>query len=270
MKESWLKDILRSVFFRPAAVRRIRWGPLRGMVFRVGPVTGLAPWYSGAERAHQQFFRRVVRPGMVAVDVGANWGLHTLLLSRLVGPTGRVVALEPYRPAFAELRWHIRANHLENVIPIEAAVGDRDGECDFVPGDSASTGRVADAVKASGPSAGEPIEGALRVEICRLDSLASRLDLERLDLVKVDVEGAESRVLCGAEQVTARFRPIFVIDLHTPEQDLFVARWLTERGYHLERLSGPPIVRSDLGWPHREGVWGSIVARPIESGGNGR
>jgi hypothetical protein len=69
-------------------------------------------------------------------------------------------------------------------------------------------------------------------------------------------------VLRGAERVAAQSRPIFVIDLHTPEQDTAVARWLTDRGYRLERLSGPPILRSDKGWPEPTGVWGSILAMP--------
>lgn len=159
MKESQLKHMMRLLFFRPGSVRTIRLGPLRGMVFRVGPVTGLSPWYSGTERAHQRAFQRFLRPGMVAIDVGANWGLHTLLLSRLVGPTGRVLALEPYPPAFAELQWHIRANRCENTTPVPVAAGDRDGEAWFVPGLSASEGRLADP-----PLNGEPVGNCLRVE----------------------------------------------------------------------------------------------------------
>lgn len=257
MKESWLKSVIRSAFFYPGAVRRIQVGPLRGMVFRVSPVTGLSPWYSGPERAHQRAFQRILRLGMVAVDVGANWGLHTLLLSRLVGPLGRVIALEPYPPAFAELEWHIGANRCENVIPILAAASDRDGRSPFLPGESASTGKLAQERELVGES--------LWVETIRLDSLVSRLALKRLDLIKIDVEGLEGQVLCGAEQVTSQFRPSFVIDLHTPEQDVIVGRWFSERGYRLERLHGPPIQRTDLGWPHREGVWGTILARPVNS-----
>lgn len=80
---------------------------------------------------------------MVAIDVGANWGLDTLLLSRLVGPTGRVLALEPYPRAFAELQWHIRANRCEDTTLYQWSAGDKDGEAWFVPGLSASEGRLA-------------------------------------------------------------------------------------------------------------------------------
>jgi hypothetical protein len=95
-----------------------------------------------------------------------------------------------------------------------------------------------------------------------LDTLLEELACLHPALIKIDVEGAEERVLHGAERVVAASRPVFVIDLHNPEQDLAVARWLTERGYRLERLSGPPIERSDRGWPEPTGVWGAIVARP--------
>ncbi len=72
--------------------RPIRFGAIRGMRFRVNLITGLSPWYSGAERPQQRAFKALLGPGDVVIDIGANWGLHTLYLSRLVGPTGRVLA----------------------------------------------------------------------------------------------------------------------------------------------------------------------------------
>src|SRR5207247_10055967 len=105
-----IKTAIRSVFFRPSSVRRIRFGPMRGMLYRVGPVTGLSPWYSGAEREHQRTFESVLRPGSVAVVIGANWCLHTLYISKLVGTEGEVLAIEPFPPALAELKWHIETN----------------------------------------------------------------------------------------------------------------------------------------------------------------
>jgi hypothetical protein len=97
------------------------------MVYRVGPITGLSPWYSGAERDHQHAFRRFVAPGNLVVDVGANWGAHTLYLSQLVGSEGKVIAVECFPPVFAELEWHLVANRCKNVTPIRVALSDRDG-----------------------------------------------------------------------------------------------------------------------------------------------
>jgi FkbM family methyltransferase len=188
-------------------------GPLRGMSFRVGPITGLSAWYSGAEREHHRAFREHLRPGSVAIDVGANWGLHTLYLSRLVGETGRVLALEPFPPAFEELEWHLATNGCRNVRALKVAASDANGQARFIPGDSPSTGRL-------NFGGAAPADTGMTVPTRTLDAVVEEARFDRLDLVKIDVEGAEGQVLLGAGATIDRFRPVLVIDLHTPEQDV--------------------------------------------------
>lgn len=261
MKETWFKRVIREVFFPPGSVRRICMGPLRGMVFRTGAITGLSGWYSGTERAHQRSFENVVRSGDVVMDAGANWGLHTLYLSRLVGKNGLVIAIEPFPPAFDELQWHIRANGCLNIRVLSCALGKANGEAPFTPGESASTGGLS-AVRTEIPRQRTEISVVVRT----LDSVVEELGIEHLRLVKIDVEGAEAEVLSGACRVMERWRPHFVIDLHTPMQDVLVANTLVERGYRLRRLKGPLIFRTDTGWPDRSGVWGSIEGIPPSVG----
>ncbi len=237
-------------------MRRIRFGPLRGMVFNVNQITGMAPWYSGSERAHQRVFQRLLREGDVVLDVGANWGLHTLFFSKLVGPSGLVVALEPYPPALSELEWHIKTNKCGNVKVMPVALSDEKGKATFHPGDSAATGSLL-----KNEVIGQ--HNQISVDVCTLDNLIESLAIEKLRLIKIDVEGAESKVLAGASETAMRLRPFFVIDLHTPEQDVLVARRLTSWGYELSRVEGPPLLRTDVGWPNTEGVWGTILATPI-------
>src|SRR6266550_7046385 len=257
MKETCLKQTIKKFCFPPGSVRRIRMGPLRGKVFRVSDVTGMSPWYSGAEREHQRTFKALIEPGDVVIDVGANWGLHTLYLSELVGSEGRVIALEPFPSAFAELEWHVRANNCRNVKSIPQAISDASGQGLFAPGESACTGSLLECAPASLSQRDE-----ITVSIRELDSVVDELRLEKLKLVKIDVEGAESRVLSGSKRTMELHRPYFVIDLHTPEQDVAVAHLLTSSGYRLSRLSGPPILRTDRGWPDATGVWGTILATP--------
>ena len=257
MKENWPKAAVRRLFFRPSTVRTICFGPMRGMAFRVGPITGLSPWYSGAEREHQRTFKALVQPGDVVLDIGANWGLHTLYLSRLVGPDSLVIAIEPFPPAFAELEWHIRTNACLNVRALPVAISDADGEALFAPGSSASTGSLSAVY-----SAQAILRDSISVTTRELDSLIDEIGIKRLKLIKIDVEGAEGRVLSGAQHTMEHFRPYFVIDLHTPEQDVLVARLLTSQGYKLSRLYGPPILHTHNSWPDPSGVWGSILATP--------
>ena len=95
-----------------------------------------------------------------------------------------------------------------------------------------------------------------------LDEVLERGGVTSLRLIKVDVEGAESLLLMGAEKTIARFRPHLVVELHNPEQDLEVARLLTGWKYKIERVDGSPIKHLDRSWPDPEGVWGTLHAIP--------
>src|SRR5262249_7912556 len=155
-------------------------------------VTGLSPWYSGVERDHQRTFEKMVRAGDVVVDIGANWGIHTLYLSRLVGLNGLVISLEPFPLAFSDLQWHIRANKCFNVRAVQVAASDNDGEALFSVGETPSEGGLLN------DSIASDREGQIKVTTRRLDSLVAEWRLKKLRLVKIDVEGAESKVLSGA------------------------------------------------------------------------
>src|SRR5260370_15515850 len=72
------------------------------------------------------FVRAVLRPGMTFADVGANWGLFTLVAANLVGEPGRVVALEPDPRIFVKLKWNVERNNLRQVRLLDAAAADRD------------------------------------------------------------------------------------------------------------------------------------------------
>jgi FkbM family methyltransferase len=257
MKENLAKQLLRKTFFRPGVVRRIRFGALAGMSYRVGEITGMSAWYSGPERAHHSAFLRLIRPGDNVVDIGANWGAHSLLFSKLVGSEGSVTAVEPLPAALSELRWHLDTNRCQNVRVRSCAISNKIDSATFTSGRSAYTGRLESVRGAPMP------EGtSITVAAMTLDALVRAEALSAVRLVKIDVEGAESLVLEGATETMSRLRPYLVIDLHTPEQDVVVAKLLLQQHYSLTRLGEPPIKRFDVGWPDRDGVWGSILASP--------
>jgi FkbM family methyltransferase len=258
MKKNLLKKIAR-LYYHDNSTHYIIMGSMAGMQFRVNNVTGLAPLYSGNEPWHQRRFRGLLKKGSVVIDVGANWGLHTLYTSKLVGKTGKIIAIEPFPSAFKELKWHITKNACQNVIALNLAVGEYDGEIRFLSKDGSGQGVVADCVKGAIASV---IEHSVKQK--KLNTIVQELAVDRVDLIKIDVEGAEHHVLEGAEQVVNRFHPIFIIDSHTYDNALFIAKWFTEKGYRLERVNKnlPPILKTDTAWPDRNGVWGSVLAIP--------
>jgi FkbM family methyltransferase len=148
-------------------------------------------------------------PGGVAIDVGANLGEWAVPLARRVGPAGRVLAVEPAPRAAAALHKTLVANALVQAEVIRCAVGNHDGTATFaVP--IVTSVRVDTGTARIGPAtAGQE---ALKVVLRSLDSLAAEHRLDRIDLMKIDVEGGERQVLEGARATLARYRPVLVLE----------------------------------------------------------
>jgi len=187
------------------------------------------------------------------VDVGTNWGGHALHLSRLVGEAGRVLAVEPSPGVAAEARWHFSANSGHNITLVEAALAETEAKAFFEESHLSTTGHLSsEAVGKRG----------VEVTVTTLDQLVTSEQCGCISLVKIDVEGAESRVLAGATKTLQRDKPNLIVELHTPEQDMAVSALLRAAGYKLRRLDGSRIAHPDRGWPDRDGVWGMILATP--------
>jgi FkbM family methyltransferase len=137
-----------------------------------------------------------IRPGMTVVDVGANVGIHTAEFSRLVGPGGKVVALEPAPFNLLALHRAREANDWSNVEIHGVAASDAGGEM----GLECSPFN-------SGNNALSSCGGGVTVRTVRLDSLLAGTPV---DFLKIDVQGWEAAVLQGALETLRRNRPIAV------------------------------------------------------------
>jgi FkbM family methyltransferase len=153
-------------------------------------------YFSGSfEPRAERAMARLLGPGMTAIDVGANMGYHALRMAMGVGPAGRVIAVEPAPAAVARLRRNLALNELENVEIVVAALGDRDEEAVMLR------------LQSRYPLSGRGAADAVVARLARLDSLVLELALSRVDLIKIDVDGQEARVLRGTRDTLRRFRP---------------------------------------------------------------
>jgi FkbM family methyltransferase len=125
------------------------------------------------------------RPGDVVVDAGAGIGEEVLVFAELVGRRGKVVAIEAHPASFERLATLCRLNRLENVTCVHAALLDEPG-----------TALVTDEKQALKNSVVTD-DGVIRVSAETLDSVVGRLGIERVDLLKMNIEGAELRALAG-------------------------------------------------------------------------
>lgn len=136
---------------------------------------------------------------MTVIDVGANRGWYTVLAAHRVAPGGRVLALEPGTVAAAQLRRNLALNPTcEGVEVLEAAAAAASGHGCFVEERDISLSRLA--------GTSDPRNGRAVPQV-RLDELAEIRAMERIDLVKIDVEGAEVEVLEGLRRVLGRPTP---------------------------------------------------------------
>jgi len=188
-------------------------------------------WLLGAfERPVFNAYRRLVRPGMVALDVGANIGAHTLPLAKLVGKDGLVVAFEPTAWAFDKLRANIAANReLSGRIKVAQTMLLCSEDAVVPPLIDASWPITpAEEVSPDLRSAGKSTKGAVGTT---LDRYMESTGLGRVDFIKLDVDGYESDVLRGAQVTIERFRPVIVTEVSP-----YIAR---ERGNDIQdALSG--------------------------------
>jgi FkbM family methyltransferase len=162
----------------------------------------------GYENAECNFERRFLKPGMTALDIGANCGFHSLLLSKSVGPGGRVLAFEPSPSDRKKLRVNLAMNFCRNVSVLPWALGEEDGDATLyvVEGNTVLNSLRSQAnAKTATPT---------RVVVRPLDKVLRELRVEKVDFIKLDVEGAELPVLKGAARLLGTVpRPVILCEV---------------------------------------------------------
>lgn len=188
----------------------------------------------------------VVRRGDVCVDVGANYGLYTHELSRLVGDRGRVHSIEPLPEAHRVLTALVALRSLGNVETHQVALGEHaESSILSVPSRHGLPvhGRAYLTSGARGRGANAEFRSSrdVQVEVVSLDGLAARGALGRVDFVKADVEGAELAILRGGAGLLDAWHPTLLLEIEDRHTVRYghrardVLGWLTARGYQAHR-----------------------------------
>lgn len=157
-------------------------------------------------------YNEFLKPGMTVVDAGANIGLHSLFFSKRVGEAGKIYAFEPSAKSFSRLMAHIRDNQLKNIEGFRLALGAKQGTAVVVDNEE-DTSRTF--LRSDLSDMGE----TSTVTVETLDLFAQFMGLEKIDFLKVDVEGFESEILAGALQLLTR-HAIKVIQIELDERSL--------------------------------------------------
>ena len=218
------------MFFREIRPRAIKWRYLRrkyprdpiitnlmnGPKVRVYPfdIIGKRLYIDGVyEEAESLFITRFLEPGMVFFDIGANFGQYTLLAAERVSPNGRVHAFEPSRRMFAELNFNVKLNHFSSLCSLnELAISDNQRMFRFPrhrPGEEIYGALIPQSVYEA------PIVGHDTIEAITLDNYIQQQHIRQVDLIKIDIEGAELLALRGAERLLSRPKaPVIVLEMY--------------------------------------------------------
>lgn len=164
------------------------------------------------EPATTQRIKQLVQPGMKVLDVGANIGYFSLLLARQVGASGHVWAFEPTQAYGQRLREHLQINQLESrVTVVPMALSDHRDQAEISIGEASATLHPLD---------NAPARGCETIQLRKLDELVDELGIDRVDLVKVDIDGHEPAFLRGAEKTIRKHQPIMIIEFFQGNLDM--------------------------------------------------
>jgi FkbM family methyltransferase len=178
--------------------------------------------------------RHALRPGMTVLDVGANIGYYSLVAAIQVGPKGLVQSFEPHDEIRERLTRNVAHNGLANVVVRPEAVTNVTGEVSFYPSADPSNEGISSTVCRPTRSGQHLLEHPWLVPAVRLDDVAAGLG-RRIDLVKLDVEGAE-RDACegGPELLSAPDAPLVLFEAYEIDP---VATLLEAYGFTIRRLA---------------------------------
>lgn len=208
----------------------------------------LAPEFAFAEPVRDEWerpvyerFRESIRPGMTVFDVGASFGLYSVAAARAVGPRGRVVAFEPARKTANALRRHVSWNGVDDRVEVvEAAVADRTAEEPFWEHETSFLASLTEDSPRQEEARFDAPVTPRRLGTIALGDFCDRRGFDP-DVVKIDVEGAEGRVLVGARPLLERRRAVFFVEVHeTLVAPADALAELDEAGWRCEEIHAEP------------------------------
>jgi FkbM family methyltransferase len=173
--------------------------------------------------------------GMTFLDVGAHVGKYTLRAAFRVGNKGKVIAVEPNKENFDVLVKNITLNGLSNCVPLNVAAYSSDGEVLLFKGADSTLHSIKEDFG----------EGSYKVKARALDNVLEEIGVKKLDLVKIDVEGAELEVLKGMEKTLKKQNPTMIIEILRRDEDK-VLDYLNHLAYKATLLRCDPNYRGGL------------------------
>lgn len=166
-------------------------------------------YLNGFEKEIIEYYSKLLKKGDVVLDVGANIGIYSLIAGKKIGAKGKVYGFEPADIAFEKFQYHIDLNGLKNIVPIKSGVSNYTGKSEFNICED-------DAFNSLGDKPLKEIISKKTIDIVSIDDFVLHNNINKVDIIKVDTEGAEFLVFEGAKKTLQKDKPSLFFE-YNPE-----------------------------------------------------
>lgn len=195
-----------------------------------------------------QLLSKELKKGMVCLDIGANIGYYACLESNIVGEDGRVYAIEASPRNFQTLEKNVSLQKKSNIELYNFACGDKEGDVNFLTSDRSNWSKILDEDTVFEYK--DKVIHEDKVPQKTIDSFLDEKKVDRINLVRMDTEGYEYKILQGMKRTISKFKPLISFELHRnvlgKEKTESILNFLKNQGYeikyYLPRILDAPIV----------------------------
>ena len=200
------------------------------------------------EPLNTKFLSEQLQEGMICLDIGANLGYFTFLESLKIGKTGRVIGVEPAPLTFELFEKNIKLQKHQNISSYNFAFSDKESTVDFFISNSSNWSRIIAEKDTYHGDKGDII----KIKCRTIDNFIEELELKKLDLIRVDLEGYEFEIFEGAQKTLSELKPMLQIEVHRDfmgiKKSLIFLKNMKDLGYeiiyYIPRGVDMPIVAS--------------------------
>ncbi len=149
---------------------------------------------------------KTLKPGMTCIDIGGNIGYYVLQECSIIGKNGRVIAFEPSPRNFNFLNENLKINNISNVESFNFAIGDMSGQKKFLLTEASNSSHIVD-------DSFEDYD-TISVKMMTLDEFLIENNVEKIDFLRMDIEGSEVEAYAGMKQTIKKFKPSILMEVH--------------------------------------------------------
>jgi FkbM family methyltransferase len=186
-----------------------------------------------------------IKPGMTILDIGSNIGYYAILESNLIGTTGKIYSIEPSPINFKLLEENLKLQKMNNFEIFNLAIGNKNEKLEFLISEKSNWSKIKQDSDIIGKN-----DTIITVPVKSLNLFCKENNLDKIDLIRMDVEGYEEKIIEGGKEILKKIKPILMIEIHKmylgKERTIKILKELNELGYEIKyyypRIFDTPII----------------------------